>query len=125
MQSNWRQSLGARLKQLRLQAHGGRGYSLEKAAETIQRTKAYLIRLETAMDEANPTLKILEQLTNLYGVDFGELFRPLIEDRSKINHELKEKLDFILDAGVERTTIGMTVAILAMYEHTKALKKKA
>lgn len=120
---NWKHVLGERLRQLRLEAHGGKGYTQQEAATTIRRTLAYINRLEIHMEGENPSMDMLEQLCNLYGRPMSDLFAVLIDTKEQ-NSELKEKLDFILSSGVERTMVGITENIHAMYERTKSLKKR-
>jgi len=121
---NWKHLLGIRLRELRTQAHGGKGYSQQKAAATIQRTEAYLNRLETRMESENPTIGMLQQLCDLYGVDIGELFRPLVRDTREDNPEAKAKLDFIFASGTERQRITIMEILNAMYERVKKVKKE-
>jgi len=123
----WKALLGARLKEFRERAHGGKGITHEKAAETIKRTKAYVVRLETKMEEENPTINMLEDLVTLYGFTLGDLFEPIVDAtvRSKDldNQQLKEKLDFILQQGPERTRIAIDANIHAMYDMARRLRK--
>jgi len=122
---NWKSRLGARLKELRLQAQGGRGFTQPEVASTLRRQLTYINRLENHMPTENPTIGMLEQLCRLYGVTVGDLFEPVVPDRDARYRELKEKLDFIMDAGVELTAIAIVENIHAMYERTKRLKKQS
>jgi transcriptional regulator with XRE-family HTH domain len=59
------------IRRLRVQ----RGLSQESLAADAEIDRAYMSRLERATD--NPTLRVLEQITNALGVDIAELFvRP-------------------------------------------------
>src|SRR5262245_2054151 len=105
MPTSWRAILGARLKEFRLRAHDGKGISHDRAAQTIKRTEAYIVRLETQMDTENPTLRMLDELVTLYGFTIGDLFEPIVNAQVRPagseNKDLKEKLDLILRNGPE------------------------
>jgi transcriptional regulator with XRE-family HTH domain len=120
----WKTRLGARLKELRLRAQGGKGFTQPEVAETLHRQLTYINRLENQMETENPTLDLLEQLCRLYGVETGELFEVIVPNRDTKHRELKEKLDFILASGVERAIIGIEENIHAMVERTKRLKRQ-
>jgi transcriptional regulator with XRE-family HTH domain len=120
--NKWKSRLGARLKELRLRAQGGRGFTQPEVAAAIRRQLTYINRLENQMETENPTLDLLNQLCVLYGCEMGDLFEPLVPNRDTKHRELKEKLDFILSSGVERTMIGIEENIHAMVERTKRLK---
>ena len=124
--ADWRTILGRRLQELRLRAHGGKGYTQEKAAETIGKSRGYLNSMETRPHAVNPSIQMLEQLCSLYGVTMADLFAPIVrESDTKLpskHPDLTEKLHFILDSGVSSTAIGIEENILAMYE--RVLKKK-
>ena len=124
--ADWRTILGRRLQELRLRAHGGKGYTQDKAAETIGKSRGYINSMETRPHDVNPTLQILEQLCNLYGSSIADLFAPIVREldqKTAIKHvELTEKLHFILESGVTTTAIGIEENILAMYD--RVLRKK-
>lgn len=120
----WKSRLGARLKELREQAHGGTGVTQQRAADTIGKTVAYVNRLENQMEGENPSVDMLFQLCSLYGVEIGELFRPLVSDLDIQNAELKDKLDFIMSSGVQTTITGITENLHAMYDRAKKLRRK-
>lgn len=113
---NWKIILGARLKQMREEAHKGKGLTHEQAAKTTGLTKSYVVRLETNMVKANPTLKVLEQLCTVYGRTMGDLFEPLVakNERTWKQKDLHDKLDALLTQASENVAIAITYNIEAM-----------
>lgn len=105
--------LGQRLRHLR----GSRTY--EKAAQEVDRTVAYIKRIERGVE--NPTIQTLYSMAKGYGVSLSDIFEPWrqhIQAMSGEDEVLHDKLSALLNSGEDfRRIISVNIdAVHSVYE---------
>lgn len=106
---NDRELLGKRIKSLRK----SKGHTQERLAEIIDINTNYLAVVERG--EANPTLSLLERLSEGLEVPLSELFQYRREE-GYLPIELRQKLDGLVNEASEEELLRLTRIIEALRE---------